>query len=117
MSSVAGGRPTPAGWLLVAYGIGPDGLCDVFDAMAAERPVFEVELVPDLVIHGLRNADGAGLGERLEAGRDVDAVTKDIVAIDNDVAQVDADPKLKTALRGDRLVDLCLPPAAFRWRS
>jgi hypothetical protein len=34
--------------------------------MAAERAVIEIELVPDLVVNGLRNADGAGSGECFE---------------------------------------------------
>ncbi len=56
--------------------------------MAAERTVIEIELVPDLVVDGLRNADRAGLGERLESRGDVDAIAEDIIAVDDDVAEV-----------------------------
>ena len=73
--------------------------------MAAERPVIEIELVSNLIIDGLRDADGAGLGERLEPGGDVDAIAEDVVAVDDDVAEIDADPQLETALRRDRIVD------------
>src|SRR5271166_6140026 len=45
-------------------------------------------------------ADRARLRECLQPGRDVDPVSEDIVAVDNDVAQIDADPQLETALRG-----------------
>ena len=37
------------------------------------------------------DADAAGLGEALEAGRDVDAVAEDVAVLDDDVADVDAD--------------------------
>ena len=87
------------------YRVGANRLGDILDAMVAERAVIEIELVPDLVVHGLRDADGAGLGERLEPGGDVDAVAKDVVAVDDDVAEIDADPQLETALGRDRGVD------------
>ena len=35
--------------------------------MAAERAVIEIELFLDALVDGLRDANGAGLGERLEA--------------------------------------------------
>ena len=73
--------------------------------MAAERTVIEIELVPDLVVDGLRDADGARLGERLEPGGDVDAIAKDVVAVDDDVAEIDTDPQFETALGRDRVVD------------
>src|SRR5262249_11375648 len=62
--------------------IGANRLGDVLDPVTAERTIIEIELVPDLIIHGLRDAHGAGLGEPLEPRRDVDAVAKDVVAID-----------------------------------
>ena len=83
-----------------AHRIGANRLGDVLDAMAAERTVIEIELVPDLVVDGLRDADRAGLGERLEPRGDVDAIAKDVVAVDDDVAEIDADPQFETALGG-----------------
>ena len=44
------------------------------------------------VVDGLGDANCAGLGERLEPSGDVDAIAKDVVPIDNDVAQIDTDP-------------------------
>jgi len=56
--------------------------------MSTERAVIEIELVPDLVVDSVRNANRAGLGECLEPGGNVDAVAKDVVAVDDDVAEV-----------------------------
>jgi hypothetical protein len=78
--------------------------------MAAERAVIEIELVPDVLVDGVRNANGAGLGERLEPGGDVDAVTKNVVAVYDHIAQIDADPQLETAFRRDRVVDRAQRP-------
>jgi hypothetical protein len=52
------------------------------------------QLVPDLIPHGSRNANPAGLGERLEARRDVHSVAKDVFVFDDHVAKIDPDPKL-----------------------
>ena len=72
--------------------------------MAAKRPVIEIELVPDMLVNGLRDADCAGLGERLEPGGDVDAVAEDVVAVDDHVAEIDADAQFETALGRERVV-------------
>jgi hypothetical protein len=55
------------------------------------------ELVADLVPHHPRDADPA---RRLEPGRQIHPVAKDVVAIDNDVAEIDADPKPDALLVG-----------------
>ena len=42
----------------------------------------------------LGNRDAAGFGDALDPRRDVDAVTKDVLALDDDVADIDANPEL-----------------------
>ena len=88
-----------------AYRVSANRLGDILDAMAAERVVIEIELVPDLLVDGLGDANGARLGERLEPGGDVDAIAKDVVAIDDHVAKIDTDPELETPFRRDGVVD------------
>ena|SRR6516162_7847501 len=78
--------------------------------MPAERAVIEIELVPDVVIDRLRDADGTGLRERFEPGSDVHAVAKDVVAVDDHVAEIDADPQLETAFGRYRVVDSARRP-------
>ena len=73
--------------------------------MTAEWTVSEIKLVSDLVVNWLRYADGARLGEALEARGDVDAIAEDIVTVDDDVAEIDADPQLEPAFRRDRIID------------
>ena len=53
-----------------------------------------VEPVADLIAHRAGDADAAGLGEHLETRRDVDAIAEDVVLLDDDVAQIDADAEL-----------------------
>ena len=53
----------------------------------------KVQLAPDLLVHDIRNADPVGLGQRFQPGGDVDAVAKDVVRLDNNVADVHADAK------------------------
>jgi hypothetical protein len=73
--------------------------------MAAERTVIEIELVPDLVVDRVRDANRAGSREPLEPHGDVDAITKDVIAVDDDITQVDPDPQLKAALRRHGVID------------
>ena len=69
---------------------GPHRPGDVLDRMLAG--VLEVRAErADLLVHRLREADPAGLGQPLEAGDDVDALAQDVVAVDHDVAEIDAD--------------------------
>jgi len=45
----------------------------------------------NLVAHLARDADAAGFDQRLQPRGDIDAVTEEIVALDDDFAQIDAD--------------------------
>src|SRR5262249_61008598 len=93
-SSCRCGRP-PLFWTRCcgrqAHRIGANRIGNIFDAMAAERTVIEIELVSDLIVDRLRDADGPGLGKRLEPGGNVDAVAKDVVAVANHIAEMTAD--------------------------
>ena len=59
----------------------------------------------NLVINGLRDADGTGLGQRFKPGGDVDPIAENVVAVDDHVAKVYADPQFETTLGRDRVVD------------
>ena len=80
---------------------------DVLDALLAEileRDVFQA--IADLIAHRARNTDAAGLGQHFQARRHVDAVAKDVVALNDHIAKIDADAKLHPPRRRD--VDIAL---------
>jgi hypothetical protein len=93
--------------------VNPHWLGNVLHTMAAERAVPECQLVPDLLVDGVRNADGTGSGEAFQPGRNVDAVAEDVVAIHNDVAEIDTNPQLKAALRYNPFVGTAGRPLHF----
>jgi len=68
-----------------------DRLIDILQLPLAQRHKALRNLVAGMTYHRVRNDDAAGLGELLQPRRDVDAVAKDVLAIQDDVADVNAD--------------------------
>jgi hypothetical protein len=66
-------------------------LADVLDTVPAGGGEGEVELAPDLVVDAARHPDPARLAQALDPRGDVDAVAEYGLAVDDDIAQVDAD--------------------------
>src|SRR5262245_1713696 len=73
----------------------------VLDGLLALVDELDFELVADLVTHHRRTGNAAGLRHRFEPGRQVDAIAVEIVAIDDDVADIDADAEFDLAIIGD----------------
>src|SRR5262245_53400262 len=69
---------------------------NVFDDLLTHVLETETEFVAHLIVHDARNHDPAWVSESLKPRRHVDAVTKNITAIDYNVAYIDADSKLDT---------------------
>ena len=65
---------------------------DVLDPLLADVEEGNTLSPVELLLHGGRYADAPRLGQRLEPRRDVHAIAGNVVAVDHDVAQVDADP-------------------------
>jgi hypothetical protein len=75
---------------------------DILDDLVAEILECDVvQPVADLIAHRARDTDAARLGEHFEARRDVDAVAKDVVFLNDHVAQIDADAELHQPRRRD----------------
>ena len=72
-----------------------------------------VNLPGHLLVHVLRDADAARLGQWLEACGDVDAFSVDVCAIADHVSQIDADPQRDPALVGHVVVGLGHPGLKF----
>ena len=65
----------------------------ILDPLLADVGVAQCELVLDLRVNGIRDANAVGVGETLEARCDVDTVAIDLVAFDHHIAEVNADSK------------------------
>jgi hypothetical protein len=73
---------------------------DVLDRLLSFVGEGEGELIADLLVHGARDPHASRLRQRLKPRRHVDAVAVDVVAVDNDVADVDPDPVVDPAVWG-----------------
>src|SRR6202035_1396759 len=69
--------------------------------------------IADLIAHRARDTNAAWLGEHFEARRHVDAVAKDVIFLNDNVAQIDADTELYPPRRRDVCVAFCHPPLDF----
>ena len=78
--------------------INPNRLLDILQLLLAAVFKSQIEPVADVIAHRLRNGDAARLCQALEPCRDVDPVAVDVVAFDDDIAEVYADAKLDRAL-------------------
>ena len=56
-----------------------------------------VELAGNIFVHPPGNRDPSRIGQRLQPRRDIDPVAIDFLAIDDDLALIDADAELQTA--------------------
>ena len=81
--------------------IDADRPVDVLELLVAAVGEDEVELVADMLAHRLRDGDAARPGNAFQPRRDIDAVAENVVALDDDIAKVDADAKLDAAVVGD----------------
>ena len=88
-----------------------NGPSDVFDGLFAHVIETKTELIAHLIVHDARNHDAAGIGQRLQPGRYIDAVTEDVVSVDYDVADVNADAKFDALVR--RNIGIALEHAAL----
>ena len=64
-----------------------------FEGLRPKIVPTDIDLAANLPIGIVGDADTARLGDALEPRGDVDAVAEDIVVVDDDVADVDADAK------------------------
>ena len=84
---------------------------DILELLLAQILEGDVEPALHVLLHAARHADPARLGQCLQPGRHVNSVAPHVAAVDDDVAEVDADPKLDALLR--RRVGVALDHAAL----
>jgi hypothetical protein len=75
--------------------------CDVFDLLFADVGKPNLELAAHLLLHEVRHANATGIGQLLQACCDVHAVAEDVVAVNDDVANVYADAERDAVLPRD----------------
>ena len=61
----------------------------------------DLDLAPDLPIGVVRYANAARFGNALQPGGNIDAVAKDIVVVDDDIADMDANPEFNPDILRD----------------
>jgi hypothetical protein len=83
-----------------AQWIDPQRASDVLEALLAEIFAGIGQLVADLVAHHPQVAEPARFWERLQTGRYVYTVLKDVVVLDDDVAEIDPDPEPELPVPG-----------------
>src|SRR5262245_54664911 len=76
-------------------------LGEVLDGLFALVDELDFELVADLVTHHRRTGNAAGPHQPFEPGRQIDAIAVEILAIDDDVPDIDADAEFDLAIIGD----------------
>jgi hypothetical protein len=78
------------------HAVCPNGPRDVLERLLAHILELEGELVAHLVAHHAADADAAWLRQGFKPSGDVDAIAENVVPIDDDVAEIDADAKFDT---------------------
>ena len=89
-----------------ADAIDPHRPGDVLDLLLAQILEGQIEPAAHVFLHRAGDEDPARLGQCLEPRGDVDAVAEDVVALDDDVAEIDADAKFDAPVRGEPAVPL-----------
>src|ERR1035437_858241 len=77
----------------------------VLDRLLSHVLETKAELIAYLIVHDAGNHDPAGVGQRLQARRHIDAVSENVIAVENDVADIDADAEFDAEF--DALVRRC----------
>ncbi len=75
------------------HAINLDRLGDVLDLVLAKVFVTQIELLLDLVEYRPREGDSASVGKSLETRRNIHTISKEVIALDYHVTEVDTDAK------------------------
>ena len=71
--------------------VNADRTADILDMLLAEILKTDRKAVGNLIAHRRGDADAARLRQRFKPRSDVNAVAEDVIVLDDDVAQIDAD--------------------------
>ena len=79
---------------------GSHRLGDIFQVLRSHVFKGAVELPANLALRVIGNADAAGWSYSFQSGRDIHTVAEDVIVVEHDVADVNADAKLDPGLLG-----------------
>src|SRR4051794_888220 len=68
-------------------------LGDILQRLRSQIVVDNIDLAANLPVGVIRDADATGFRDPLKARGNIDAIAKDIVVVDDDIADVDTDPE------------------------
>ena len=77
---------------------------NVLDLLLAQILEDEGQPVAHMFVHGIGDEHPAGIGQGLDPRGDIDAVAIEVVALDDHVAEIDADAQLDAVVRRDTRV-------------
>ena len=77
------------------------GLGDVLEGLRPKVIPANLDLAPNLPVGVIGYANTAWLGNTLQPSGNVDAVAKDIVVVDDDIADMDTDPEFDSDILRD----------------
>jgi hypothetical protein len=97
------------GWGLgdgIANPIDPHWPGDVLDLLLTQIVKSKWQPVANVVIDCIGNEHSTGVSQRFDPSSDVDAISKEIVALDDHVAEIDADAQFDATIGSDPGVPL-----------
>jgi hypothetical protein len=94
LGSIAAFWPAPA----QDEPINADGLRDILDGLLAEVFEFKRQFFHDVIVNAARDADTSGVCQPFQTCGDIHPVAENIPVLQHDVADVDADAKLHSAI-------------------
>src|SRR6516162_3795451 len=80
------------------------GAVDVLQPLLTKIGELDCDLTSNLIVRGRRETDATRLSDALKSCGDVDTVSENVIALDQDVTEVDPDPKQHTPILRDPLV-------------
>ena len=113
--TLGGGRFGNCGWALELTGHADDAIDTHRSVQVLELPLAQIlelhlDLVADVIDHGLGKTDAARHGHSLQARSDVDAVAVKIAAFDDHIAKIDSDAQQDAPISRYAGVGLFHPP-------
>ena len=120
ISSDASPPRSPKRAYVQQHAVGAHRVGDVLDRLRAQVLKADLDLAPGLVESRAGDNHATRIRELLKASRYIDAISVDVVAFDDDIAEIDADAEDDTPIfgfKGVTLGDTALMAAAQRMAS